>query len=318
MIIKQIPEDFIVKEISNVKLKDEGIFSLYRMKKKEYTSERAVQKICDEFGIRRKFIGYAGNKDKKAITEQVISIRIKRKVDLSLKDIHLEFLGFSDEPVSLGDLEGNEFIITVRDLGRVDLAVPDKIPNYFGEQRFSENNVKIGKLILKKDFKRAVEVIRDDKEFHDLICDYLERNKNDYIGALRLIPKKILRLYVHSVQSHIFNLTVREIINKKISDIKRVPIIGFGSEIEDERVEEIIDRLLSEERITYRDFIIKEIPELSSEGTERDVFMEVKDFKIIEKGDDELNEGKKKVRLGFKLKKGSYATVVIKQLFKGL
>ena len=120
------------------------------------------------------------------------------------------------------------------------------------------------------------------------------------------------------MQSHIFNLTVREIINKKISDIKRVPIIGFGSEIEDERVEEIIDRLLSEERITYRDFIIKEIPELSSEGTERDVFMEVKDFKIIEKGDDELNEGKKKVRLGFKLKKGSYATVVIKQLFKGL
>ena len=50
------------------------------------------------------------------------------------------------------------------------------------------------------------------------------------------------------------------------------------------------------------------MPELSSEGTERDLFIEIKDFKIREMEKD-------KAVVSFSLPKGSYATVVIKELF---
>ena len=78
MKIKENPEDFVVKEISNVKL-DKGDYSIFRLKKKNYTTERAVQTIANALKIDRKRIGYAGNKDKVAVTEQNISIKHANK-----------------------------------------------------------------------------------------------------------------------------------------------------------------------------------------------------------------------------------------------
>lgn len=323
MIIKQLPEDFIVKEISNVELLDKGDFSIYLLKKKDYTTEKAVQSIADRLGIKRKFIGYAGNKDRKAVTEQLISIRTNKNVDIRLKEIGLELLGYSDKPISIGDLIGNEFVITARDLNNKDIEkLESKIknkkifaPNHFGEQRFSKDNVEIGRLIVKRDFKKAVELIlKSNKSIENNIKSHLI--KNDYIGALRLIPKKILKLYIHSLQSYIFNLTVEEIINKKIINSNRkIPIIGFGSEIEDSKVEKIVSNILKKEDIQPRDFIIRKIPELSAEGSERNIYMAVKDFRILESSDDELNKGKKKIKIMFKLDKGCYATVAVRYLF---
>ncbi len=76
--------------------------------------------------------------------------------------------------------------------------------------------------------------------------------------------------------------------------------------------------ILKVEGISRKDFIIKPLPELSSEGSERDVMMKVKGFKTLEYSDDELNEGKKKQVVKFYLDKGCYATVVIDSLKKHL
>ena len=77
----------------------------------------------------------------------------------------------------------------------------------------------------------------------------------------------------------------------------------------------IVESLLEKEELELTDFIIKQIPNLSLEGNSRKVWVEVKDFKVIEKGDDELNQNKKKIKISFQLQKGSYATVVLKELF---
>jgi tRNA(Glu) U13 pseudouridine synthase TruD len=61
--------------------------------------------------------------------------------------------------------------------------------------------------------------------------------------------------------------------------------------------------------------VIKEFPELSSEGTERDVFAEAQKLSIGELEGDELNPGRKKVKLSFVLQPGSYATEFVRQLF---
>ena len=71
---------------------------------------------------------------------------------------------------------------------------------------------------------------------------------------------------------------------------------------------------MQEEDLSFNDFIIKQIPELTLEGELRNVFVEVKDMKIGKKEQDELNPEKKKVKVSFTLPKGSYATMLIKRI----
>jgi tRNA pseudouridine13 synthase len=358
--IKQLPEDFIVKEESSVKLAGKGKYDIFKLKKREYTTEKAVQQVADSLHIDRKRIGYAGSKDSKAITEQSISIhnvnpgKVK---NLNLKDIKLEFIGYSNEPISLGDLEGNSFEIVVRGISKKPKKI-DRIINYFGEQRFSTNNAEIGKAIIKKDFKKAVDRLlesigNDEKK----VIEHLQKNKNDFVGALKEIPWKTLNMYIHAYQSKLWNETVEELvkgcppsedpkINSQLENNKKtkkfpapqstkaaafelearlptaasltnpkIPIIGFASEIQDKKVKAIVDKILQSEYVKPSDFVIRAIPDLSSAGNEREMFVEIKDLNIGELEDDELNNGKKKVKITFSLGKGSYATEVVNELF---
>ena len=99
--IKEKPKDFLVNEITNIKLIEKGEYSIFLLKKTNYTTENAVQTIAKKLKIPRKFISYAGNKDKIAITTQYISIKNSRMKELKLKDMELELKGYSDKPISL-------------------------------------------------------------------------------------------------------------------------------------------------------------------------------------------------------------------------
>ena len=117
--IKSNPEDFLVEEIPDYTLSDSGQYIICLMEKTNYTTIRALEQLAKSLNIRLKDIGFAGTKDKNAITRQYISIRNSRKEaieNISLKDIHLQFIGYSKEPLSLGNLKGNRFTITIRDL----------------------------------------------------------------------------------------------------------------------------------------------------------------------------------------------------------
>ena len=304
--IKEKPEDFEVEEITNIAPKEKGKYSLWWMTKTNYTTQDAISKIAKKLRTKERLIGFAGTKDKKAVTKQLISVAYTPKhriKTLSLQDISLEFYGFSENPVSLGDLEGNSFKIIIRNLDEIPDIENKQVKNFYGEQRFSKQNAEIGKLIIKRDFKKAAEMIA---ETEDKVKEYLEENKTDYVGALRKLQIKVLKLYAHSYQSYMWNKTA-----EKAEEDKEIPIIGFDTETEDAKMKE----MMKEEGITYRDFIIKQIPELSSEGGKRELFVKPTNFSITEKGEDELNENKKKIKLEFSLPKGSYATEVIRQLF---
>ena len=97
----------------------------------------------------------------------------------------------------------------------------------------------------------------------------------------------------------------------------KIPIAGFGTEFKDYDaiIEKIINKIMDDEGLCLRDFIIRRIPELSSEGGIREMYAEAKNLKIGKLEDDELNKGKKKIKISFILDKGCYATEFIKQLF---
>lgn len=317
--LKKIPKDFIVEEIPQKEFSDNGDYLICKLKKKNYNTEDAVQTICRVLGIARRNLSYAGSKDRNAVTYQYISLYkgSKERIEqLELKDIILEPVGRSKAPLSLGDLKGNKFIITIRNI--TDDFEPKKLkafPNYYDSQRFSKNNVKIGRAIIKRDFELAAKTImNEDYKYGDLIKQVLDKEPNNFIGALQEIPPKILLIYVHAYQSYLWNKQIKEYLDSnQNSEQKDVPLIGFY-EPEDDFFKEIIENILQEEEITYRDFIVREIPSLTVEGSCRKLFCDIKDLSISELQTDELNEGMKKVVVKFFLGKGSYATMAIKHI----
>lgn len=333
--LKQIPEDFVVKEISDVPLNEKGRHLYFLLKKKNLGTLEAVRKIADALRIREKEIGFAGNKDKNAVTEQacsVFGIGRERLEKLKLKDIELKFLGYGDKPISLGDLAGNHFEIVVRNLDETKIKKVIFFPNYFDEQRFSEHNVEIGKALLKKDFEKACSLI-DRRE----VQEHLAQKPKDFVGALKKLPLRMIRIYLNAYQSYLWNETLAEYLRQKgklfnefdyslgrlvfVVDPEsfaglEIPMIGFDSEstIKDSEMKKMISNLMGKEKIAFSDFVIRQIPELTLEGSFRKAMAEIVDLKIGKAEKDELNPGKKKVKLSFSLGKGSYATMAVRAL----
>jgi tRNA pseudouridine13 synthase len=78
---------------------------------------------------------------------------------------------------------------------------------------------------------------------------------------------------------------------------------------------EIEHKVIEKEKIDPRDFIIPEIPYISSAGSRRPLLAIFSNFeyKLIK---DELNDNKKALVLNFELQKGSYATSLLREFMK--
>jgi len=307
--IKQIPEDFFVRELIKIDIKKQGKYKCYLLKKKNFTTLKAIEIICRKFNLNLKDIGYCGNKDKNALTEQFISARTNKNIEINNEGLKLEFLGHLDNKISLGNNLGNYFEIIVRNLDKKYNKM-NNIVNYFDDQRFSRDNVLIGKLLLKRKFKEVSKILK--------------------VKSINEINKKILRFYIHSFQSYLFNLAVSNYISKYKNSEKlkyslgelfflnkyekiKFPLASFDAKFS--KKDRIYLKLLKKEDVKLDDFIIRQFPYLIEETVYRDVFVKIKDFKILNYEKDELNPEKFKEKISFFLPKGSYATMVIKQMF---
>jgi tRNA pseudouridine13 synthase len=168
MMIKTVPEDFIVKEIFSKKPTGTGQYTWVKLKKRNRHLIEALKEISNKLGVSITRFGYAGMKDKSAITEQMVSVWNVSMEDLkkiSIKDVELSDFVSSGDRINIGDLDGNSFIITVRDIDNkkerledllgdfCKIAEKDGILNIFGPQRFGSfrgNNHLIGKEIKKE------------------------------------------------------------------------------------------------------------------------------------------------------------------------
>jgi tRNA pseudouridine13 synthase len=109
-----------------------------------------------------------------------------------------------------------------------------------------------------------------------------------------------------------------EKVNKQISKGKAaVSGILFGSDstFSEDKMGEIEHKVIEKEKIDPRDFIIPEIPYISSAGSRRPLLAIFSNFeyKLIK---DELNDNKKALVLNFELQKGSYATSLLREFMK--
>ncbi len=170
--LRSVPEDFQVDEIPlEEKGGSAGPFLICRLTKTNWELQHAVKEIAKRLGISHRRIGWAGTKDRNAITRQWISIynvTAEQVAAVRLKDISLEVLRQSNEALALGDLQGNRFAIRIRDTESPDLTqrvagitntIADGVPNYFGLQRFGAIRPvthRVGEWILRGDYEKAV------------------------------------------------------------------------------------------------------------------------------------------------------------------
>ena len=310
--IKTIPEDFIVEEIFTPPHK-EGEYIYVVLEKNDQETLSTIEALARQLGIRANAIGYAGIKDKRAVTHQYISIR--GVAEEKLAQHGFKIVGRGAQGMSLGDHDGNKFSITVRNLDERDLQRLEKnlatvknkkycFVNYFGEQRFGSHNLEIGIALLQRDFKQACILLRDER-----IVRHLETHPRDYVGALAKIPRKKLMLFIHAVQSKLWNVMAERVAEE------RIPIPGYMVECTHIQMREIIEQFLADLGLTVRSFALREIPNLFTGGGERARIVCATDFKNSRVSSDDLHPGKKKMLFSFILPKAAYATVCIKSLF---
>jgi len=350
--LKHKVEDFIVEEIGEkwvCKISKEFIPNSYpltpipsdtegihdfiwcELEKKNVDHFTAIKELSIRLNKKSMDIGYAGTKDKRAWTSQRISIfnpDLEKIKSFNHPNIILKNFKWNKRKIKIGYLEANHFKIVLRDIDEKGARIITKhirnlewFPNYFGPQRFGAkgNNVKIGKLILKRKFKEAVQEISNDSQRQGEYLEYhLKRKPEDYIGALKRIDKKNMLMYINSVQSKIFNEILETALEEGLNFTKQGQtsclLIGYKSRFFNGRLGEIEQQVLSSHNLTLEDFDIKEIPYLRMKGSFRKAVTEIKDLEIETENDEEF-QNSKKIILEFTLPSGVYATTFLENFF---
>jgi tRNA pseudouridine13 synthase len=156
--IRATPEDFFVDELIGFAATGSGEHWLVHIEKKAANTAWAVKRVATFAGLSERDIGYAGMKDRHAVTRQYFSVPVKKGITLDWKsfsdpDVRILSAERHARKIQRGALSGNRFIIIVRDIAG-DRAAADAVlaqiqqrgvPNYFGEQRFGRGGGNIDK-----------------------------------------------------------------------------------------------------------------------------------------------------------------------------
>ena len=396
--IKSAPEDFLVEEIGTdgtvfeidkpFSEPDEpggarpGRFVHFILQKKDWSTSSAISEIAKRLRTTHRMFNVAGNKDKTAITTQLVSASGIRKEDvlsLDVKDMKINGAWTESERVHMGALLGNRFTIRVRDaVGSGDSGEKDSsvsrsrseavvselkrsFPNYFGEQRFGssrKNTYQIGVKLLKGEIEEAVRSFLFDSEGETHIeaklarkeleesgnyasamntfprhlrlersmIAHLAKKHDDFSGALRELPRNNLLMFIHAVQSHLFNRSLSDRIGEGELELERgeyfcgessgfpdiskaeaegwitAKLIGYQTNLNEREKE-----LLGELGLEKESFRMKSLPEINSKGSYRTLLAPMKDFNL---------SVDTSIVFRFSLPSGSYATVAMREFMK--
>lgn len=148
-LIRSCPEDFQVNEIALFEPEGEGEHVLLKIRKRLLNTQDVAQMLARLAGVKPLDVGFAGLKDRVAVTTQWFSVRVSGRADpdwAELEGAGLQVIERSRHrwKIQRGDLSGNRFQLVIRELDapqawleqRLDCIRQGGVPNYFGEQRF--------------------------------------------------------------------------------------------------------------------------------------------------------------------------------------
>ncbi|QDI89407.1 tRNA pseudouridine(13) synthase TruD [Candidatus Nitrosopumilus sp. SW] len=190
-----------------------------------------------------------------------------------------------------------------------------------------ENNEIRGKLADKQNYKQYFEKIPKQMDIERIVLKELI-DHDDPFRAVRAIPLSLRRFYIQAYQSFIFNNSLsaaftdgenlfeaksgdvcfdhKGIIGKFIQGLDQnlaLPFVGY-SYYKKTRFDNQISQILKQEEVSPKDFFIKEMQEVSSEGGFRQAAIDCSDYS----SHDNVVE--------FTLSRGSFATILLREIMK--
>jgi tRNA pseudouridine13 synthase len=147
--LRSTPEDFLVEEILGYEADGEGEHALLWVEKRGANTDWVARELARFAGVPPVAVGYAGLKDRHAVTRQAFSVQLAGKADPDWSafphaDVKVLAAARHKRKLKRGALRGNRFVLVLRQvegdraraeevLGRIAAR---GVPNYFGEQRF--------------------------------------------------------------------------------------------------------------------------------------------------------------------------------------
>lgn len=154
--IRVTPEDFVVDEVTGITPTGAGEHAWLRIRKRNANTQWVAQRLAALAGVRAVAIGYAGLKDRRALTSQAFTVHLPGRADpdwSALEGPEIEVLEVTRHQRKLqrGALRGNRFRLRVCDLAGDPAALAQRlgeagargVPNYFGPQRFGHGGANL-------------------------------------------------------------------------------------------------------------------------------------------------------------------------------
>lgn len=191
-------EDFIVDEVPAYEPCGEGEHVYFRVEKRGVSTGLLIKEIAANLGIQTKSISCAGLKDKHAIARQTLSVfgvPEQAVQDLSLDDATVLWVNRHKNKLRTGHLRGNRFEIRIRNVdqaatehlpGIAAQLLSKGVPNAYGPQRFGyrKTNQIAGYHLLRNDRQALIDM------------------------GVRHPSYRIRQLFVSALQSALFNQVV--------------------------------------------------------------------------------------------------------------
>jgi len=163
--IRTTVEDFVVTERLEIEFSDDGEHDWLHVEKTGANTHWVSEQLANHAGIKPRDVGYAGLKDRHAVTRQWFSVRRPSVEGTDWQSFEAEGVSILGQHVHRRKLKrgahrGNSFRIALRadNVEQYRSAVVERlvqieaqgVPNYFGEQRFGRDgsNIDLGNAVL--------------------------------------------------------------------------------------------------------------------------------------------------------------------------
>jgi len=337
---KQSPRDFVVEELPLYEFSGEGEHIIFFIRKKNLSTSELVGIIARYLGIKNRDIGYAGLKDKHAMTKQYISIhKIHEESMASFTHENIKILSktFHNNKIRIGHLKGNRFYIKLKKVNPTSAQKIDEVlkniskfgmPNFFGYQRFGNdgNNHILGEKLAKGDARE-----RNPRVKKLLINAYQSHLFNLWLSR-RLEINNLIESFEADELEPILNISKSELLKLKKQEHSFKLISGdimehyphgrlFEFNSEEEDIQRFKNRdisvtgLLSGKKVKQASDLAGIIEknfydDINVDGARRFAWVYPSDI------EGRFNKVEAQYELNFTLPKGSYATVLIEEIAK--
>lgn len=177
-VYKETPQDFQVEEIPLYPCSGEGEHLFLWIEKAGISTREVLGQLARTLNLKERDIGYAGLKDARALTRQMVSVPFNKFERDKIKNIeNFKIVDFKrhTNKLRLGHLAGNKFAIRLNkthpDALRRAEAILNQlqkhgVPNLFGEQRYGilGNSAQLGHLLLQRRFEEFCRELIGDPE----------------------------------------------------------------------------------------------------------------------------------------------------------